>query len=160
MSTDISNLDINKQDNISVNNSLLFANNQLSINKNYTASELIFNGSINNTSSDASTLSTASFTPTHLLVIYNDYSITGGQIIDLNGSIRSSNVVLDYYEYGTGNDNYQQSYYDLNINVNYNTKKIYGNSKWKTLYYNHNVGITGVTTSTNTINVKVYAINV
>lgn len=160
LTTDISNLDTNKQDNISVNNSLLFTNNQLSINKNYTASELIFNGSINNTSSNADTLSTASFTPTHLLVIYNDYSVTGGQIIDLNGSIRSANVVLDNYEYGTVNDNYQQSYYDLNINVNYNTKKIYGNSKWKTLYYNHNVGITGVTTSTNTINVKVYAINV
>ena len=161
LNTDISNLNNNKQDNISVNNSLIFENNQLSLNKNYTVSELIFNGSINNTSSNASNLSTASFNPTHLLVIYNDYAITGGQIIDtVGGSIRSANVVLDSYEYGTGNDNYQQSYYDININVNYNTKKIYGNSKWKTMYYSHNAGITGVNTSTNPITVKVYALNI
>jgi hypothetical protein len=160
LTMDVSDLNQNKQDNLSVNNSLNFSNNELSLNKNYTASELIFNGTINNTSSNASTMSNATFTPTHLLIIYNDYEITGGQIVDLNGRIRSSNCRLDSYEYGTGNNNYQQSYYDLNIVVNYNTRKIYGSSKWTTLYYSDNSGITGVNQSTNGINVKVYAINV
>jgi hypothetical protein len=160
LETDISNLDTNKQDNISVNNSLNFSNNELSLNKNYTASELIFNGTINNTSSNASTMSTATFTPTHLLIIYNDYAIRGGTIVDLNGEFRSSDCRLDSYQYGGDNDNYQQSYYDLNIIVNYSTRKIYGSSKWTTLYYSHNSGITGVNQSTNGINVKVYAINI